>query len=72
MLNWQKIVPHGRDIEAQTEFGTYTISIDSPLVGGTCYLWTPEQGIDDDYSSAYDYLTEAKQAAEEHYKKLKD
>lgn len=67
-LDWRPVVEGGRDIQAITEFGTYTISIDSSFAGGTHYLWMPYQReYDDEHQSEHRGLTAAKAAAQADY-----
>lgn len=67
-LEWAPVVADGRDIEAVTEFGKYTISVDSSFAGGTHYLWTPDQReYDDEHSSEHRGMTSAKAAAQADY-----
>lgn len=46
-LEWLPVSPGGRDLKADTEFGEYVISFDSPQVGGTTYLYYPGSSPDD-------------------------
>lgn len=64
-MEWKKIVPDGYDIEAVTDIGIYTISRDSPVVGGTYYLWLAGAFVDD--YEAFAYISEAKERALEDY-----
>lgn len=67
-LEWVPITSDGRDIEAVTEFGKYTISVDSSFAGGTHYLWTPDQReYDDDHHSEHRGMTSARAAAQADY-----
>ena len=67
-LEWVPIIADGRDIEAVTEFGKYTISVDSSFAGGTHYLWTPDQHeYDDDHHSEHRGMTSARAAAQADY-----
>lgn len=64
-LEWKKIVVDGRDVECVTDLGTYTISRDDPLVGGSCYLWLAGADVDD--YQEFGSIGEAKERAYEDY-----
>lgn len=67
-LEWVPVVEGGRDIQSITQFGTYTISVDSSFAGGRHYLWTPsEREYDDDHHSEYGGMTSARAAAQADY-----
>lgn len=69
-LIWEKVSPHGRDIFAKTPFGDFTISKDSDLAGGRCYLWHPDQLPDADYFADFAYERLARDCAEKLYARL--
>jgi len=69
-LNWEKIVPNGRDYKANVPYGVYFVSVDSYQAGGAAYLWVPGQTDDDDYYMHYDNRFQAMKAAEAHYVKI--
>jgi WYL domain len=71
-LYWQNVLDHWpaewtRDVEAVTEIGTYTISVDQPAVGGTCYLWLAGNETDE-HDSEHRTMLDAKSAATADYR----
>lgn len=68
-LEWKPIGPADSDIEAETELGTYVISVDSVVAGRTHYLWVAGQGESEEHHSDYTSMAEAKAAAQADYER---
>lgn len=75
-LHWTDVIdpwPMGglSDIEAVTEIGTYTISIDQPAAGGLCCLWLAGND-SDEHDSEHRSSRDAEAAAEADYNARRD
>jgi hypothetical protein len=64
-LMWSPISTNGQDVQAETEIGTYTISIDAPFTGGMVYLWLPDTPIHEPLE--FEYKHEAVDEAVKHF-----